>query len=356
MAYIYYQRSEKETWRVTEASKGVKEALVKEGAMRASILSVSEPVTDDTDESKLRYQGPFYIDIDSSDISESIESAKTILKKIEDEKIPPESVEIYCSGSKGFHFYFHQKLFSNGRPVKQLPYIYKRMAIYFYVPGLDTQVYCGGRGNLFRIPDVQRADGKYKVRILPQELEVMTPEMYSQLTSAPRNISFPEMVAPKLENSFMLNAYTAAKQMMAAEEKQLKDPGIPDSSIQQFQSSPPQCVSDLVEYKVKGTANFNRSAFQLAIFLRRAAVPFSLADSLMTRFADASNSSSYSSPKERLQHVRGLFAYAKSNPRRTFSCSAMRSVLSTRPLPPTTTTPSRSIGCTPTAAWRPTTR
>lgn len=331
MAYVYYQTQEKESWRVTEAKKGVLSALKKEGAMRVSILSVSEPITEETDDRKVRYQGPFYIDIDSSDLTESIESAQTILAKIRTEKIPLKSVEIYCSGSKGFHFYFHQKLFSNGRPIKDLPYIYKRMAVFFYVPGLDMQVYCGGRGNLFRLPDVQRADGKYKVRISPAELDVITPDQYQALTSRPRNVVFQEMEPPEVENSFMLGAFTSAKRFLESERKQESDPGLPDATVQKFQNSPPQCISDLSEYKIKGSSNFNRSAFQLAIYLARSATPASLASSLMSRFADTASSSSYATPKARLQHTKGLYSYAKSNPRRTFSCAAIRSVVSTKP-------------------------
>ena len=331
MPYIYYQTNERETWKVTEFDKKSVKRIVSEGALRRSILAVSEPITEDTDDSKIRYQGPFYIDIDSQDIEEAISSAKTILEKIETERVPLESVEIYCSGKKGFHFYFHQKLFSNGRPVRGLPYIYKRMAIHFYVPGLDSQVYSGGKGNLFRLPDVQREDGLYKVRISPEELKTLTAEQYRELTKQPRRVTFPEMKAPEIENSFMLNAYTAAKQMMKHEEASLKDPGIPDNLLQQFQNQPPECITDLIDYKVKGSTNFNNAAFQLAIYLRRSATPISLAESLMTKLADSGTSSSYSSPKQRLNHIKGLYSYMRANARRTFSCSAMRSALSTRP-------------------------
>jgi hypothetical protein len=331
MAYHYYQNTEHETWKVVEANQRALRAITKQGAKRVSILSVNEPITEDTDDSKIRYQGPFYIDLDSADIDESISSAREVLKKIKEEKIPLESVEIYCSGKKGFHFYFHQKLFSNGRPMKNLPHLYKRMSVYFYVPGLDPQVYCGGKGNLFRIANVQREDGRYKVRILPEELEALTKEQYEQLTSQPRSAVFPAMKAPEMENSFMLNAFTAAKHMMESEEKQQGDPGIPDATIQKFQNNPPDCIAHLAEYKIKSSANFNRSAFQMAIFLRRAAVPISLADSLMTKMADCSNSTSYGSNKERLRHIKGLYSYARTNQKRTFSCSAMRSILATRP-------------------------
>lgn len=331
MGYIYYQTSEKEKWRIADDSQKSRDGVIKQGAKRVSILSVSEPVTEDTDETKIRYKGPFYLDIDSEDIEESISSAKEVLNKIRQERIPLESVEIYCSGKKGFHFYFHPKLFSNGRPMKDLPYIYKRMAIYFYVPGLDLQVYCGGKGNLFRIPNVQREDGRYKVRITPEELEPMTRERYVELTSQPRNVIFPDMVAPSVENSFMLNAFSAAKKMMEAEASQNKDPGVPDATIQQFQNNPPDCIQHLADYKIKTSVNFNRAAFQMAIYLRRAAVPISLANSLMTKLADSASSTTYSTPKERLKHVKGLYAYARTNKKRTFSCSAMRSILSVRP-------------------------
>ena len=107
MAYYYYQINEKEKWRVSEATQKNLQKIKDSGARRMSILSVNQPVEEDTDENKIRYQGPFYIDIDSSDLQVSIDSAKDLLNKIDQENIPRESVEIYCSGKKGFHFYFH---------------------------------------------------------------------------------------------------------------------------------------------------------------------------------------------------------------------------------------------------------
>jgi len=325
--FKYYQLQEKGKWEVTPDSKEANKSLTKMGAKRVSILSVSAVVDESTDNDKLKYLGPMYVDIDSKDLQESIDSTKTFLKKLDALGVPSSAYEIHASGSKGFHVYIHQSTFGLRSAVRRLPYIYGEMAIDLFVPGLDFQVYCGGRGNLFRIPGVKRDDGRYKVPLFRQDLDTMTPESYTAVVSSPRNIIGYEMQPQPQPVSSMVQLFEVAKnrEIKAAKERQ-KTP-VQDSSLAPFADNPPQCMQDLLKYKARSGVNFNQVVYQVGIFLARAGSPIARVRSVADMIGKHGQSTSYVSDKARSDHVRGLVAYLRHKPHKQFSCAAMRSVL-----------------------------
>ena len=158
--YNYIQPFEKDAW-VPVKSKEL-EAKIKElNAKRVTILEVSELVEDsDRDRRTYSYKGPLYFDIDcKEDLKLAIESGKSLADKLIELGVPKLGVKLFASGSKGMHVTVDQKYFSSGRPIKALPLIYKMMAKELYVPGMDFQVYSCGKGNAFRVANVQREDG-----------------------------------------------------------------------------------------------------------------------------------------------------------------------------------------------------
>jgi PII-like signaling protein len=69
----------------------------------------------------------------------------------------------------------------------------------------------------------------------------------------------------------------------------------------------------------------------LGAYVARTGADENLEDTLVNLLANNGKSSKYDSVKERLYHTRGAVAYAKSTERLSFSCNAMRSLLSVRP-------------------------
>lgn len=336
--YRYAQKQEKGTWRAFTSPAGFNqkeiEKAIKDGAKKVTILSVSEVVDEFTNKDQLAYQGPLYFDIDcKDDLYLAIKSAKELVKKLLDAEVHKECIAVYCSGSKGMHVIVDERAFSSGRPVRLLPKIYKEMAKHLYVFGLDYQVYSGGRGNSFRLPNVERSDGKYRVPVTHEELSELTPEVYQDYVKAPRNfIDFPEKVdkghAPALATIFERAKHEVHKKV----KKQEKQAPLSDEVVAELSAQIPQCVHDLCDGKANKSANFNEIAFQLAIYLSSVKADSQVTNGLAGRLAAVTESSTYNTERKRLEHLVGLAGYTSSSgSNHRFACGAMRNILSTKP-------------------------
>lgn len=329
--YYFYQTDPKETWRVTP--EGNKDKHKELGAKRMSILAVSSPEVDSSNRDNVYYKGPFYVDIDRKELSESIESARILLERLRYWGVPEESYQIFCSGSKGFHFYFHAKLFYSGRPLKHLPQIYKRMASHFYVPGLDYAPYSGGKGNLFWIPNVLREDGTYKTMISPDDLMEITPDHYRAITSVqclrePPKIPAPLSTIPHLVAFFQeAETYVTEKYAKKAEPEEALD----ELSLSHISTEAPPCIGCLINGDLRVGTNFNQAAFQLATYLNDTKADSARVSALTLQLAEKQQSTKYPSTHDRARHAEGLVQYLSNTKDKPFSCQAMRAVLAFRP-------------------------
>jgi len=330
--YRYYQTSERSKWELAEDTDNVHKELKKKGAVRVSFLALDKVIDDDTDPDSVAYRGHFYADIDSSDLTESIESARLFLAHLDAAGVPPSAYEVYISGAKGFHFYLHNKLYSNGRPQKQLPRLLRAMAMRLYVPGLDFQPYSGGKGNLCRLADVKRDDGKYKVRVFADEVRAMTKEVYKQLAGQPRTgVLFASMQPPPNLNPTIAGHFSWAQEFVKHENRKRRDSCIADVHLAQFQLQAPQCVEDIVSGSVKQASTFNQAAMQLSIYLARSGTPVNIQTTYIDRAATNLNSSAYPNFSSRRNHLRAQLAYHQTRADMQFACPAMRSILSNSP-------------------------
>jgi hypothetical protein len=327
--YRYFQTGEKTSWEPIQDSQNVEEEAIKQGAKKVTILAVSEILDENTDRETLSYKGPLHFDIDvSGDIGQAIASTRELVRKLNELGVPDWAIHIYASGSKGFHVIVAASLFSSGRPIRGLPAIYKEMALELYVLGLDFQVYSGGRGVTWRLPNIQRDNGRYRVPITVDELYHLTAEDYSQLTSTPRIIP-PAFYDPEFK-AIGLEALMERAKRRARSRPRQPEP-VPDSDLDMFREDPPPCISELVEYKVRPSKNFNQVSHQVAIFIARSGMEEALSGSLVSRLAANGESSSYNSARSRQDHITGLVSYLKTVPNTKFACNAMRSVMINRP-------------------------
>ena len=328
--YKYYQIGPKHTWVLIADDEETEQKALDAGARKLTILSVSEEVTKDTNREDIRYQGDLYWDIDCADLTQAILSTIELVNKLHDLGVPAAAIRVFASGKKGFHVIVAASAFSTGRPLKNLPLIYKEMALELYVIGMDFQVYSGGRGVCWRLVNVQREDGNYRVQITEEELYEMTPEHYRLLVSTPR-------IIPKndLDPSFKAHGLEAlmdrAKKRVRARPAQPEP--ISDDLLAPFREEPPACIGDIADYKIKTSRNFNEVALQFGIFIARSGMNDTLATSLISRLAANGNSNAYSTPRARQDHLTGLVGYLRHTPSKQFSCNAIRSVIATRPCP-----------------------
>lgn len=329
--YHYYQTDTKHKWQVVpETNKDKKELKVK----RMSILAVSSPDVDSSNRDNVYYKGPFYIDIDRKELSESIDSARLLLARLRYWGLPEGSYQIFCSGSKGFHFYFHPKLFYSGRPMRRLPEIYRKLASYFYVAGLDYAVYAGGKGNLFWLPNVQKDDGSYKRFITEEQLEGLTPEEYRAMTSVPCIVEPPKLIqpissVPQLIQFFQDSEDYVIKKNLKKEEEAGEPLG--EEALRLISASSPPCIGCVANGDVRAGVPYNQVALQVATYLVDTKADYARTSAIIQQTAGALQSAKYPTVQDRARHTEGLVRYLEHARDKQFSCPAMRSVLSFRP-------------------------
>ncbi|AOE86816.1 hypothetical protein [Pseudomonas sp. TCU-HL1] len=335
--YHYYQRSEHDAWTPLHSNSDQDPvALAKAaGAKKLTILALNQMVADGDDpevprnRDKLGYRGPLYFDIDcKEDLSQAIRSGRELVGKLTKMGVPKSMIQVYLSGSKGLHVLVPESLFTGSRFMLRLPEIYKEMARELFVIGLDYAVYSGGRGNCFRIANLQRADGNYRVPVTADELETLDEATYREWVKGPRNVEFDDpqgLVAHELQAMF-----EEAKKRVNTKRKIVIIAS--SSDMEKIREPVPACIQMLCDNKdIKGDASFNQQATQLATYLVRAEVPQTVADSLASRLASNGKSSTYSTAKARRDHIEAQVRYIEHTPSFSFGCNPIRALLSKRP-------------------------
>ena len=335
--YYYYQRSEHDAWFLLSfnADEDPVELAKAQGAKKLTILAVNQMISDGTDaeiprnREKIGYRGPLYFDIDcKDDLGQAISSAQELLGKLARMGVPRGCIKIYLSGSKGLHILVDELLFAGFRPFLRLPEIYKEMARDLFVIGLDFSVYSSGRGNSFRIVNLQRHDGKYRVPVTADELAELTVERYHELVKAPRSVEFDNpqgLVVHELRGLFK-----EAKKRVTSKPKLVIIASSAD--MEAIREPVPVCIQMLCDSEsLKPDASYNQAATQLATYIVRARVSQSVAESLAARLASSAKSSKYSTPKMRRDHIEAQIRYVEHTPSFSFGCNAIRALLSKRP-------------------------
>ena len=325
--YKYYQMDDKSSWIPIPLDKGVEDTVRDKGAKKLTVLAVSEVIQEDTDRASLSYKGPLYFDIDvKEDLSQALQSTKELVIKLRELGVDDAGMEVYASGSKGFHIIVPQKVFSSGRAIKNLPYIYKEMALSLYVLGLDFQVYSGGRGVSWRLANVKRDNGHYRVQLSMRQLFDMDAKNYSLYTEAPRPINLSETTqAPKADALAALFSSCKKKATTNLQSKQYTE--VEQSALQQFNPEPPACIQMMTSGDIKKGLNFNQASMQSAIFFTRAGYSQSQMSSHLSKMAANTESSQYATDYSRLTHLKGVASYVGSNKKYKFSCGGVRSIV-----------------------------
>lgn len=293
-----------------------------------TVLSVSA-YGRNVEQSKVEYQGDLYFDIDNADISISISSAQALILKLQDYGVT--SPSIWLSGKKGFHITIPAKVFSNGKAKTYLPYIYGLMAEHLDVIGLDHSVYSGGKGRMWRQPNIQRVDNNaYKVQITVDELFTLTGDSYRAYCSQPRPvIKMPkDAVSPDLTELFV----DASRQVLEAMEN--KENYVFEACDElaeiDHESNPPTCLVSLLDGdNVKAGANFNRAAMNLAGYIKVAGLPDELVSKFVERISDHNNynSATYTTKESRIQHIQQHLRRAQYDPNMGFIPSYLFSTI-----------------------------
>jgi putative DNA primase/helicase len=187
--YAKIERPESLWWVIHDTPADIKKAK-RDGAMFVTTPALSFPYVDGGPEPNRR--DDLVLDLDSRD---NPQLALDDLRKLcmsylpETYGIPTWDIKFYCSGSKGFHAEIPAHFFGlqDGHP--ELPIIYKRLVQgWMKTLGLttvDMSMYCLKRGKMFRIANVRRPNGRYKVELSRDDVGYCSIENLWSLSDSP---------------------------------------------------------------------------------------------------------------------------------------------------------------------------
>ena len=265
----------------------------------------------------IKYSGPLYFDIDDEDdLENAILSAHSLLAQLVAKGVSENVIKIYLSGKKGLHFEVPPECFMEKVPVNgvaNLPQIYGQMANQFEVDAIDHRVYSSGRGRMWRTPNVQRTNGKYKVEISVEELLQLTPETYPEICSTPR-APLPHD-EPELAPEMAL-LYTIAKDEVSKVATRRKKKSVDSSKVlSRFNGEWPQTALDVFSGAIVNTeCGWNQISMQVASL----AVTLGKTEEEMLAACDElfkshkSDSSRYNSAAKRRRDLRNMYRYVST--------------------------------------------
>lgn len=331
--YFSYQAVPESEWITRLASE--REKIVRDRLPPfTTILDVDTPIERDTPADvvmQAHYRGPFYIDLDSDDLNEVIPQYQKLLRKlVNDCEIDLTQVELSATGGRGFHILIPQAIFMSKVPPRGalgLPLIYKEMANALFVDTLDLNIYSMKRGRMFRTLNVQRTNERYKVPITVQESFDMTPELYIQLTSAPRHVPPPR--PPEYSSDLALLFATSSEKMTEAI-KARKNAKVDESLLKQFgDTTPPTLAAVMAGESLGEGVGFQKIATQLAITAHALKWPL---DVFLTNCNGlirnhVGDGARYGSPAKRKAELQRMYHYMDGNPVYSFSVGGIKSLL-----------------------------
>jgi hypothetical protein len=183
--FMYYQRQAESKWVLADAAD--RSARSTEAEL-CTFLDLNTDLEHPREAQGLKYRGPMVFDLDDEAPADCIKPLHELLGKLKANGVNLNAVSLYCSGGKGFHVVVPAAMFTGAMEAgyTDLPRIYREMAHSLYVSTLDLRIYSGGKGRMWRNPNIKRANGCYKVQITAAEAYAMSEGLYLELIQKPR--------------------------------------------------------------------------------------------------------------------------------------------------------------------------
>lgn len=328
--YHYYQeRGGEEAWKPCPVV--MREQLEQEKhPAYFTVLAVSQLADElpSEDRHKLKYSGPLYFDWDGDDLVAISEEVHKLCLILEGKGLDISCARLYATGGRGFHLEVPMACFVAKVPkdgIQHLPVIYKQLAFDVAVEYLDFRVYSGGRGRMWRTCGVKRENGHYKVPISYAELQEMSEELYSKLTSEPRPL--PAVHEPKLCMELMVMFESAQQKVLDRLSKRKKKNT--DPAVLRKQDLP--SLQALLEGRgIKPGTGFHQIALQLAIVAEAMGwTETELADKAVGLCqVHSSDGHRYNTEEKRRAELIRMHRYIDGNPCYEFSIGGLKSLLS----------------------------
>lgn len=195
----YYTIGDKPSgkWIVIEdTDSGMNSALLNNAK---HILTLALEFVPQKEKSEPNRRGNLFIDFDCRNNPEdAIASARELIEIIKNiYSVDPHIFKIWMTGGKGCHIEIPSSVYGDLEGDPYLHLIHKKMinkiisqciSISFNKDHVDLQMYCGGKGKMARIENIQRENGRYKVPVTCDEFMTFDYDRLYELTENSRNI------------------------------------------------------------------------------------------------------------------------------------------------------------------------
>lgn len=317
--FRYVKGEGKEKWKLIENSEKAIQAAVQNGAHFVTVLSLDQDVDKADPETKINYKGPLYFDIDSNDENDSLSDCRKLLLALYKQYgVNLNDLAIHCSGGKGFHVLVPAKVFSTSKAQPYLPQMYRTMALEFNLEHVDLGIYSGGKGRCFRIENVKRDTGRYKVKLTAAQIFGMTWDELKPLTFMPSS-NTPFDLNKDVEYSAELAAL-----FKRSDFKPQKINPVEDASLQKLPGDP-GCIKKIVKcIDILEGKRFNQVTMIIAMYANGRGWKVADIEQEAAHFIENYPSSVYKTHKERLTHIKSIYSYVAHTPQYKFNCAAVR--------------------------------
>ena len=288
-------------------------------------------LADEMPEGGWRTLAPMYFDIDAADIADAIVALRKLLEKIRNTDLDLGMCRIFASGVKGFHVEIPMACFMASIPAEGivgLHKVYKEIAYALWVDDLDSKIYSGRSGRMWRVPNRQRSGGTYKVPLSVDQALNMSAESYAELVSAPR--SFPPLVAPVLCSGLTLIYANATDKAATKAKVQRKVSGTDTVLKARFGGAFPPVLAAFGQgrFPARADVGWNRIVIQLAAVAHALGIDEDATVSAFKGLIESHQSDGrYSSPRKREAELRRMYDYVGGSSAYSFSVGGIRSIL-----------------------------
>jgi hypothetical protein len=296
-----------------------------------TVLSVDRLVADDEplEESlKIKYEGPFYADWDCEDLVDGAASVNRFLDLLADHGVDPACVSVYASGGRGYHAEVPFCIFSSAKGGTQyLPQIFREVANDLYTESLDMAVYSAKRGRMWRVANVPRESGAYKVPLTLDEIrEPMTAERYAELCRAPRPVPerAPATLSPSLAALFSDHQQKVTQRLRERAKKKTDD-----TLIKRMGGDWPESVKAVMRGENVSDAGLNKVALQLGILSNALGKTWEQHLSACEGLVKTYKGDGHGTRRAVREELKRMFGYACGNNAYSYSPAAMAAIMET---------------------------
>lgn len=312
--HFYYQDANSQAWHPIKETDVDK---LQGKAVFVTVLALDKLVLDSMDNeeiSKIKRRGPLYFDFDCGDVMQAVQDTKACIETLK-KYVPPETLSIFLTGAKGTHVELAQENFTEGDAwTPNLHVVYKNMAYAMAEPSLDLTVYSGRKGRMWRVPNVKRTNGLYKVQVTYAELcAIETIEDYKRFCAAPRGRIEPiAAYSLELASIFSTSSQTAAKPVR----KSTTSVGAVEPLIKRLCSG-------------EGSGGFHQKALQVGIYANAAgwALERTLQECKGLIETHVSDGTRYNTETKRSHEIKRMWAYCEDNPAHALAMGPVRKLL-----------------------------